>query len=858
MACSRFARLHEHVAAAGGADGGGGRLPFAMPGAPRRFARDREIDIRHVVLDLTLDFDARGLRGRVTHHLAPLRPGVREIGLDAVEMTIESVTLGTKAVAWRHDGRRLSIRLEEPLREGREVKLTVTYECTPRRGLYFIAPDQAHPDRVAHAWSQGQDEDSRHWWPVFDYPNEKASTEMIARVPKGLVAISNGQLLSHKDRGRHAVWHWKQEMPHVPYLVTLVAGPFESFDMKGAVPMRTWFLPGREAEARRCVKDTPRMLKLFSDLTGVPYPYEKYDQVFVQQFIFGGMENTTATTLTDLVLHDRRAALDYTCEDLISHELAHQWWGDLVTCRDWSQGWLNEGFATWLEVVWKEHARGPEEAFMLRAELREQYMDEDERYRRPIACRTYDDPIELFDAHLYQKAACVLEMLRRDLGDDLFWRAVNDYLQAHRGGSVETDDLRRAVERSSGRNLERFFEQWIASTGFPELEISTSWNEERSELQVTVAQTQGGEGTPEAFELPLDLRFLAGKGDGEDAWLERAVRVTRRRESFAFAMPAEPRAVVVDPHDVVLKTMSFDRPVAALETCAKSAPWAPARAEACGPLGKDGSARAVSCLRSVLESEDFWGVRAAAAKALGVARGEQALEALIARLSDPHPKVRRAVVAALGKFRELAAFTALEDVLANGDESYFVEAEAATSIGRTQRLDALRVLRDALASKAPGWNEVVRCGVLAGLGHVAHEHREEAIAAVLPWTEPGRFVRTRVAAIGALGRLGEDHALALERLERLCEDDEFRVGLAAAEALARVGGQRSRSALGRMASTALDGRMKRAARVALRRIDEREPALARRLSADLAEIAAENRKLRDRLERLESRLSASE
>ena len=144
-------------------------------------------------------------------------------------------------------------------------------------------------------------------------------------------------------------------------------------------------------------------------------------------------------------------------------------------------------------------------------------MDEDGRYRRPIACRTYDDPIELFDAHLYQKAACVLEMLRRDLGDELFWRAVGDYLRTHSGGSVETDDLRKAIERVSGRNMERFFEQWITSTGYPEMDISSSWSDERGELQVTIEQKQSGELTPEAFDVPLDFRFLTGDGEGESA-----------------------------------------------------------------------------------------------------------------------------------------------------------------------------------------------------------------------------------------------------------------------------------------------------------------------------------------------------
>ena len=879
MSCSRFDHLHDHEDRADRADRAhdpppppqpGGRLPFPLPGAPERLARDRAVDLRHVLLEMTLDFDTRSIDGIATHRLAPLRPGVAAFTLDAVEMDVKRVALGGKPVEFRHDGRKLSIRLPEPLREGREVKLAIEYSCTPRRGFYFIVPDESDPSRVAHGWSQGQDEDSRHWWPVFDQPNEKMTSEMIARVPKGFAAISNGKLVSQKDRGRHSTWHWSQEIPHVPYLVTLVAGPFEKLEQKGPVPMTTWFLPGREQDARRCVKDTPRMLKAFGDYTGVPYPYAKYDQVFVQDFIFGGMENTSATTLTDLVLHDRRAAIDYTCEDLISHELAHQWWGDLVTCRDWSQAWLNEGFATWFEVVWKEQSKGPDEGWALRAELRDEYFDEDKEYRRPIVFRAFHDPIELFDAHLYQKGACVLEMLRRELGDELMRRSLKLYLTTHRGGSVETDDLRKAIERATGRNLEKFFGQWVESPGYPELEITASWNEERRQVQVCIEQQQApAGGTPEAFEIPVELRFLMGEGEGEGEgkgkgegdgataqWAEGHARMTQRRQSFAFPLPAEPRAIVFDPDDAILKTVSFDQPIAALEAIATGAPSVGPRAEACASLGKNGSSRAIACLSRVLSSGDFWGVRAAAARALGVARGEAAGEALLARLSDEHPKVRRAVVHALGKFRDARAFHALQDVLENGDESYFVEAEAAISIGKTQRLDALRVLQEALATKAPGWNETVRCGVLHGLGHSPHEQRDEAIAAVIPWTEAGRFVRCRIAAIQALARLGENHPRALERLERLTEDGEFRVILAAAVALAKIGARRSKAALAHLDETALDGRIKRAARQALRRIGEREPALSRAMHADFDALASETKKLRDRLERLESRLGA--
>jgi aminopeptidase N len=857
MTCTRHASLGA-FRALGSADDGA--LPFALPGAPRRFSRDRHVDLRHVLLEVKVDFEKRALAGTVTHFLTPLRPGISRITLDAVEMDVGSVTLGGKRAAFRHDGEKLVVDTAGPLREGKEVRLSVSYSCTPRRGFYFIAPDDDHPARVAHGWSQGQDEDSRYWWPVHDSPNEKATTELVATVPQGMAAISNGKLVEIKKRsGGQESWHWKLDFPHSPYLVTLCVGPFEKLEQSGVVPMTTWFLPGRRAEAQRVVRDTPRMIKLFSQLTGVPYPYEKYDQVFVQEFIFGGMENTTATTITDLVLHDKRASLDYSAEDLVAHELAHQWWGNLVTCRDWSQAWLNEGFATYFEVVWKEHAHGPEEAWALQDEHQDQYLhEEDASYRRPIACRSYHDPIELFDAHLYQKGAWVVGMLREEIGDELFWRALKTYLTDNRAGSVVTDDLRRAVEKVTGRNLERFFEQWIEKAGHPELEIDTSWDEDRKELCLAIEQKQSGEGVPEAFHVTLPVRLLVpGKEGADGAWVEGTAALRQRRQVFVFTLDAEPTAVVLDPWDRVLKSVKRKRTVAELSATIASAPWAPTRAEAARGLGKDGSAKAIDALRKALMEDSFWRVRSNAAEALGDARSDAAFEVLAAAVGIDQAKVRRAVVAALGRFRTPKAFTLLRDLASRGDASYFVEAETLVSIGKTQQLDALNVLREAALRPESSWNEVVRCGALDGLGRLAFEQREAAIDTLIPWTEAQRFVRCRQAAIRSLAKQGEGSARVRECLERLLEDEEFRVVVLAAQALAEIGTSRSRGPLAQLAETSLEGRTRRAAREAMRRIGRREEAPVTRLRADLEASQADVKDLRERLEKVETRMKGA-
>jgi aminopeptidase N len=597
------------------------------------------------------------------------------------------------------------------------------------------------------------------------------------------------------------------------------------------------------------------MVELFSSKTGVPYPYEKYDQVFVEGFIFGGMENTSATTLTDLVLHDERAALDYSAEDLISHELAHQWWGNLVTCRDWSQAWLNEGFATYFEVVWKEHARGADEAWMLQQELKEQYFAEDAGvYRRPIVCRLYEEPIELFDAHLYQKGSWVVSMLRDSLGETLFWRALKTYLKEHAGRNAETDDLRRAVEKASGRNYERFFEQWIERAGYPELKASADWDEDAKEYALEIEQVQQGEDTPEAFDLSFEIALQV---DGQ--WRTETVECSERSRTFVFRLASEPTAACIDPRDRVLKTLAFKRPVAQLERALADAPWAAARFEAAGALGKNGSPRAVKALMKALSDDAFWGVQAAAAAALGASRSDEALGALAkAMKSHDHPKTRRAVAGALGSFRDAKAARALERVVTEGDASYLVQGAAASALGRTRQPGALELLSEALGSRKKSWNEIVRCGVIAGLGELGTEHREAAVEVLLPWTGPRRFVRCQQAAARALGVIGRGDDSARERLEALLEEGEFRVKLQAAQSLGSLGDPRSAPALSRMSGTALDGRERRQAREALRRLGRGDEARAQRALDEADALKADNRKLKDRLARLEKRLDALE
>ena len=288
--------------------------------------------------------------------------------------------------------------------------------------------------------------------------------------------------------------------------------------MRREVPL-TYLVPkGREEDGRRTFARTPDMVTYFSELTGVPYPWNKYAQVVVSDFIFGGMENTTATTMYEHILLDARAAIDVTSDDLIAHELAHQWFGDYVTCRDWSEGWLNEGFATFMEHVWREKALGRDEyEYGIKHDLSSYLGEAHGRYRRPIVCQDYDAPLDLVRSPpLREGRARPARAAHRARRHALLEGRVDATCIAHARGIVETRDLLRALEEVSGRSLGRRFEEMVHRPGHPELEVDVSWDD--GVLTCAVKQMQSAhDGVPSAFEIPLVLSIADGAARASDA-----------------------------------------------------------------------------------------------------------------------------------------------------------------------------------------------------------------------------------------------------------------------------------------------------------------------------------------------------
>ena len=862
------ARFFESVtgAACHGLDAGWGvtamaaREPFRLTGDRPVWGRDRAYKVEHLRLDLAFDLKRRSVTGTATTTIRPRHDGLREAVFDAVELDIASVKDGAgNDLAWSMGDRALRVNLGSARRASQPITIVVLYSATPRRGLYFNQPDEGYPTRPEQVWTQGQAEDSACYFPCLDFPGEKFTSEAHLTVPAAWFALSNGRLdsVSEDRRRKTKTYHWLQERPHPAYLITVAAGEFDEVRAKaGDVPVQYYGAPGSAPALRRAFGRTPEMVTFFADKIGTPYPWAKYATVAVHDFIFGGMENTSATTMTDTLLHDERAHDDVLeqCDSITAHELAHQWFGDLLTCREWSHGWLNESFATYFDALFVEHHRGWDAFRYDILQNGELYMQEDSgAYRRPIVENVYREPIDVFDRHLYERGSVVLDMLRYNLGDDLWWAAIQHYVRKHAEQDVLTHDLQRAIEEATGRNMDGFFAQWVWKGGHPEFKATYAWDAKQRLATVGLTQTQTpDEALTSIYQTPIEIAFMVdGKFD------RHTVQVTDAAHSFVFRLPSEPEFVSIDPAGRVLKTLDFAPGVKQLAARVAKDPEAIGRIDAARALAKAGSPEAVAALRTaVLNRDEVDFVRAEVAAALGKMKDGAARDALIAAAREPVARVRRAAALALGNFRDEATAQALTRLLSgNGDRSYYVQMNAAQALGRTLQPSAFETLEAVMGR--PAHNDVITVGALTGLGSLRDPR---AVGPLLAHTEWGVHQNARRAATAALGTLyayleGPVQVRVRERLEELLDDRWLRVQIAAVAALEAAGDAKAAPAISAAAERALDGRVKRTNRVAARRLAERAASgkETKALRDEVEKLQQENRGLADRLTALEAR-----
>jgi aminopeptidase N len=526
-------------------------------------------DLRHTRLDVRFDWDKKHLIGKAVLTLQPHFYAVDSLSLDAKSFDIHSlelVGLGTKPnVPLRYtyrDSLVLDIKLDRSYRRDETYQIAVSYTAQPERlvnhpsgrfhydnkGLYFIMPDSLNPSKPYQIWTQGETFSSSCWFPTIDAPNQKTTQEITITVADKYKTLSNGKLISstaNPDGTRSD--YWKQALPHAPYLFTMAIGDYAVIKDKWRdIEVNYYVEPPYAASARAIFGNTPDMLTFFSQRLGVDFPWEKYSQAVVRDFIAGAMENTSATLFYERLQRDERELLEGNDDDIIAHELFHHWFGDLVTCESWANLALNESFATYGEYLWFEHKYGRDEADAhLNKDLRT-YLSEAEQKQEPIIRYYYSNADDdLFDAHSYQKGGRVLHMLRYYVGDEAFFAAIAQYLKAHSFKTAEINDLRMAFESVTGEDLNWFFDQWMMSKGHPELDISYNVDTTKGYAAVIIQQTQAQE---KVYQLPTSIEIVYPDGSKE----RHAIRINKRQQTFTFALKKTPKLINFDPDRILL------------------------------------------------------------------------------------------------------------------------------------------------------------------------------------------------------------------------------------------------------------------------------------------------------------------
>ncbi|MEH2071285.1 MAG: M1 family metallopeptidase [Nostoc sp.] len=867
-----------------------GHKPFELPGARPHYSPDRPGQVEHIFLDLSLDIPEQSCQGICSIRLLPIRNGIDRLTLDAVNLNIESVQVDEVSQNFDYDGEQLSIQLSQGTEIDKRLLIAIAYSVTkPQRGIYFVQPDKHYPNKPTQVWTQGEDEDSRFWFPCFDYPGQLSTSEIRVRVPNPLVAISNGELINTTEDGDRKIYHWSQQQVHPTYLMTLAVGDFaEIRDHWNGKPVIYYVEKGREEDAKRSMGKTPRMIEFLSQMYGYQYPFPKYAQVCVDDFIFGGMENTSTTVLTDKCLLDERAALDNrNTEGLVVHELAHQWFGDLVVIKHWSHAWIKEGMASYSEVMWTEYEYSLQEAAYYRLLEARRYLSEDQsRYRRPMVTHVYREPIELFDRHIYEKGSCVYHMIRAQLGDELFWQAIQTFIQDNAHKTVETVDLLRAIEKSTGRNLLFLFDQYVYRGGHPEFNIAYSWDGDANLAKITVTQTQAAEGkngTKDLFDLKIPIGF--GYVQQEKARSEElgnrsneklitpnsqlktfVVRVNEREQSFYFPLENKPQYISFDAGNNYLKTVSLEYSLPELKAQLEFDPDPISRIYAAEALAKKGGLEATKALSEALKNDSFWGVRVQVAKQLMQINLDQAFDGLVVGLKDQNAHVRRAVVEALAQIKTNESYKAVKELLQSGDPSYYVEAAACRAVGaigcaslqeKPKEDKVLKLLKSVLEEKA-GWNEVVRSGAVGGLAEF--KTSQAALNLLMEYTNLGVPQPLRLAAIRTLGQISVGQSPVnleriLDRLAELAKETFFLVQVSVATALGQMETPKATGILRSLAEQTSDGRVRRYAEEEISKVQKNigtEKTL-RQLREEFDQLKQQNQELRSRLENLEAK-----
>ncbi len=777
LACAAGAALLPHPARAQRPAGTIGAYvpPRTWPAPPHGF------DLLHQTIAVGFDWTRRSVAGTVTTRVVVTGAATDTIRLNAENLSVDEATQGGRRLRFDADTAHVTVRLPRRAASGDTVEFTLRYHGTPERGLYFV------PRRHV-IWTQGEATETRAWVPTYDAPDDKTTWDMFVTADSGMQVLSNGRLVgvAPAPEGRGAqVWHWAQDLPASTYLYSIVVGAFTVLkDQWRGVPVDYWVYPDTVAAAWRTFGETPAMIELYSRLL-VPFPWAKYDQSAIPDFTYGGMENVSATTQTDLALATAGDQPEQNGRGLVAHELAHQWFGDLVTTADWADAWINEGMATYLESVHTERTRGRDAAELEWIGQQQQAEQADQLQERPLVWGVYQghDPINLFfTGHIYPKGAQLAHQLRRLLGDSLFWAGLKRYLTDNAYRPATTADYADAFERTCACDLGWFFDQWAYGIGYPKVHWSREWSPALRTLLLTVEQTQRVDSLHPLFRFPVTVRVIT-----RDSVVRQQITVSRVRETFQIALPGAPLSVRFDEGGWLLGQVTSDMTPAELAEAAEHDLDYAARYWALEELAQSRDSAAVEARRFVVLNEHDAELRGMALAQMTGDRAAEGVAVVRAALRDPDSGVRAHALRTLALL-DSAAARAAADSMRRTDPNNAVRAAALEAYARLAGAAALPALLDAVRAGNPLGLRFTAAVALARF------HTPEAVAALRDATGPEEDRNVRQGALNLLVQQG-DTAAVVALATRYLDDPDPIFAASAVGVLARQGGAPARALL---------------------------------------------------------------
>lgn len=538
---------------------------------------DKQIDILHCDLDVSFIWSKHECIGKATLKLKPYYYPTDSIILDAKAMVLSKIDIQDQngqeiQFQLSYDKKKLKLQLERKITVEDTLTLSIAYVAHPdevenqggqaikdEKGLYFINTDNAEPYKPIQLWTQGESDANSAWFPTIDHPNEKFTSTLTITANKDFTILSNGERVSTTILGNNRVEKWVNAKPMPAYLIMMAIGNFNIVDDNlGNLPVNYYLEKSYAPLAKQIFKHTPDMIDFFANKLDVAYPWNKYSQVVVRDYVSGAMENTSATLHGEFVQKNERELVDNDNDGIIAHELFHQWFGDLVTCKSWSHLVLNEGFATYGEQLWQEYKYGPEEALIHAYSDMQRYLNyTKDNPDNPIINFNYAKPDDMFNTITYKKGGRVLHLLRQEVGDEAFFLSLKKYLTKYQYGNADIDDLRKEFEGVTGKDLSPFFQQWFWKGGHPSITVRYDYIDSSKIVMVTVEQTP--KENMDNFVFPLQFKIKDGSVSKDFTFT-----VAKRKEVFYVKKINEQvdgfPNIIIDPYSIFIGDIQDNKP----------------------------------------------------------------------------------------------------------------------------------------------------------------------------------------------------------------------------------------------------------------------------------------------------------